>query len=130
MSKPSQRIRVGDRVMIYPRGKCQLYVADLWHYDCHQRLSLRTRKRKVAIQRAVKLDADLTAGTFQSPPPPTAIRQVIEVYLDFLKTEGRARKTIVRYQGELHTFRDFLETLHVTRLAQITVERFEQFRAR
>jgi site-specific recombinase XerD len=46
-----------------------------------------------------------------------------------LKTEGRARKTIVRYTGELHNFRDVMEAAHATRLSQITPSLFDKFRA-
>lgn len=129
MSKPPRRIRVGDRVTIYPRGKQKIYVADFWHDGRHKRLSLGTRNLKVATQRAVRLDADLAAGVFKAPPPPTTIRQAVADYLSFLKIEGRARKTIVRYDGELSKLRDFLEALRVTQLGQIKPVLLDKFRA-
>ena len=129
MSEPSPRTRVGNRVTIYPRGKTQIYVADFWHDGKHHRQSLETRNLKVATQKAVKLDAQLAADAFQSPPPPTAIEQAVADYIAFLRVEGRARRTIVRYQCELSNLRDFLKLLHVTRLSQITPTHFDKFRA-
>lgn len=129
MSESSSRTRVGNRVTIYPRGKTQIYVADFWHDGKHHRQSLETRNLKVATQKAVKLDAQLAADAFQTPPPPTAIEQAVTDYIAFLRVEGRARRTIVRYQCELNNLRDFLKSLHVTRLSQITPTHFDKFRA-
>ncbi len=129
MDKPVRRIRVGDRVTIYQRGAKKIYVADFWRDGRHQRLSLHTSNRTLAMQRAIKLNAELEAGTFRAPPPPTTVRQAISDYFDYLRTEGRARKTIVRYEGELTRFRDFLQSLQATRLSQITPALFDKFRA-
>jgi integrase len=128
-SNDLKRTRVGERVTIYPRGKSQIYVADFWHNNKHHRISLKSRNKKVATQRAVKLDAALADGTYKDPPPPTTIQDAVAAYIEFLKIEGRARKTIVRYQGELTNLREFLETIHITRLSQITPTVFDRFRA-
>ena len=129
MIRPLTRIRVGERITIHPRGKKQIYVADFWHDGRHQRLTLETRNFKVATRKAVKLDSQLTAGTYKAPPPPTTIQEAVGAYIDYLEIEGRARKTIVRYSGELRNFRDCMATIHVTRLAQITHSSFDKFRA-
>ena len=114
MSTYNDRFRVGDRVTIYPRGKKRIYCADFWHDGRHQRISLETRNKKVATQRAVRIDGDLTSGKHSAPPPPTRIALGIGKYIDYLKSENRARKTIVRYQGELNTFCEFCESRRAT----------------
>jgi integrase len=124
----SEPIRVGDRVTIYPRGKKGTYCADFWHNNKHHRQSLKTRNRKVAEQRAVQLANTLIEGTFKAPPPVMTIRQAVDLYIRYLETEGRARKTVVRYRGELFAFRDYLEGRHVARLGQLTVALFDDFR--
>lgn len=129
MAEPFKRIRVGNRVTIYPRGKKQIYVADFWHDGKHHRQSLETRNLKVATQKAVQIDADLATDAFKAPPPPTAISAAVTDYIEFLKIEGRARKTIGRYQGELNRMRDCWESIRVTRLAQITPVHFDKYRA-
>ncbi len=79
--------------------------------------------------RIVIIQHPLIALNPQAPPPPTAIRQAVADYIEFLKIDGRARKTPVRYQGELNNLRDFLEPIQVTRLAQIAPTHFDKFRA-
>jgi hypothetical protein len=122
-------IRVGDRMTLYPRGKKGVYSADFWRQGKHCRVSLKTRNRKVAEQRAIKLANDLIEGLYKAPPPAMTIQKAIDEYVQYLETEGRARKTIVRYRGELHAFRDFLAGLHAGRLSQITISLFDKFRA-
>lgn len=125
----NEPIRIGDRVTIYPRGKKGTFCADFWHNGKHQRQSLKTRNRKIAEQRALKLALDLVEGAFKAPPPLVTIGEAIKNYLEHLETENRARKTIVRYRGELHSFRDFLAALHIVRLNQITIPLFDKFRS-
>jgi integrase len=131
MTNNSKRIRVGDRVTIYPRGKKKIWCADFWFDGQHHRESLETGNKKVALRRAVKLDGDLVSGKYQSQRPAEAVtvRQAVEDYLAYLATEGRARKTLVRYRGELSALRDFLEGHKATRLAQVTPLQFDKFRA-
>lgn len=129
MNDPVKRTRVGNRVTIYPRGKTRIYVADFWHDGKHHRQSLGTRNLKVAITKAVQIDADLASDAFKTPPPPTSISAAVTDYIEFLKIEGRARKTIVRYQGELNRLRDFWESLRITRLSQVTSVLFDKYRA-
>lgn len=129
MSETNDRIRVGDRVTIYKRGKSGIYHADFFHNDEHCRQSLKTRNKKTAVQRAVKLDGELIDGTFKKPPKSKTIASAIDDYLAYLKTEDRASKTIVRYRGELFGFRDFCHTEGVKRLTQIAPALFDRFRA-
>ena len=129
MAVNQQRTRVGDRVTIYPRGKSKVYCADFWHADQHRRVSLETSNKKVATQRAVKLAADLDDGTYAAPVPPTHISTAVNRYLAFLESEGRARKTLVRYRGELETFDRFCAGRRVQRLGQIGMLLFDEYRA-
>ena len=114
---------------IYPRGKRKIWCADFWHNGEHKRVSLETRNKKVATQRAVKIDAELSSGEYSTPPPPTSIDAAVSKYIGFLKSEGRARKTIVRYQGELDSFAEFCETQKAYCLGQITPLLFDDYRA-
>jgi len=129
MKSDENRVRVGNRVTIYPRGKKKTYCADFWHNGRHQRVSLETRNKKVATQRAVKIDAALASGKYSAPVPPTKIDTAIGKYIDYLKSEGRARKTTVRYQGELDAFCEFCEARDIHRLGQITMLLFDEYRA-
>lgn len=128
MPSNNNRTRVGDRVVIYPRGKKQIYCADFWHEGKHHRVSLDTRNKKIAIQRAVKIDADLASDKYATPPPPTGISEAAEKYLAFLKSEGRARRTIVRYKGLLEVFAEFCAERNVSRLGQVSMLLFDEYR--
>jgi integrase len=120
---------VGERVIIYARGKKRIWCADFWRDGRHCRQSLRTRDRKVALRRAMCLELDLAAGTYQPPPPPVTVRQAVDDYLTFLATEHRAPKTLVKYKGILGTLADFLAAQGAARLAQFTPVLFDRFRA-
>jgi len=124
-----KRIRIGDRVVIYQRGKRMIYVADFWSDGEHRRQSLRTSNKKVAIQRAIKLEIDLASGVIHQVPPPKTIAAAIEDYTAFLKTEGRARKTLVKYEGIFKVFLAFLYEHRVSKLTQFTTACFDKFRA-
>ena len=54
---------IGNRVRIYPRGMKGIYCADFWAEGKHCRVSLKTRNRKVAVDRAVALAGSLQEGT-------------------------------------------------------------------
>ncbi|MGL4465336.1 MAG: tyrosine-type recombinase/integrase [Planctomycetia bacterium] len=81
------------------------------------------------MERATKLAAELLDGTFRAPPPPAAARQAVDDYVAYLETEGRARKTIVKYRGVLDLFLKYLESCRVVRLAQTTAGHFDRYRA-
>lgn len=128
MANAGERIQVGDRVSIYPRGKKKIYCADFWQEGKHKRVSLETRNKKIATQRAVKIDAALASGTYAAAPPPVSIEAAVAKYLDYLESEGRARRTIVRYTGELNGFREFCAERQVVQLGKITMLLFDEYR--
>lgn len=125
----NERIRVGDRVTIYRRGTKGTFCADFWFDGEHHRTTLKTRNKKIATQRAVKLDGQLIDGTYKKVAAAIGIASAIESYLQHLQTEDRAQKTIVRYRGELQAFRDFCEAQRVRRLTQVAPALFDRFRA-
>ena len=129
MPDDTHRIRVGEHVVIYLRGKKRLWCADFWRDGVHCRQSLKTPNKKVALQRALHLEAQLAGGTYQKPPPAMTIRQAAEDYLGFLETEDRAPRTLVKYKGVFDTLVAFLQERGVTRLAQFTTGLFDKFRA-
>jgi anaerobic ribonucleoside-triphosphate reductase len=126
---PHERIRIGDRVTIYQRGKKNIWCADFWRDGQHQRQSLKTANKKVATDRATKLAATLVDGSYHRPLPASIIAETIDAYIDYLKTEGRARKTIVKYRGIFDTLLKFLMEQNVTRMSQFTAMHFDRFRA-
>lgn len=129
MNDDSNRIRIGDHVTIYRRGKRQIYTADFWHADEHCRVSLKTRNQRVARQRELRLELQLAQGEYRVLPKSKAIEDAIEAYITYLETEGRRRKTTVRYRGSLSVFNEFAASQGVKLLAQITTILVDQYRA-
>jgi hypothetical protein len=77
----------------------------------------------------MKLELALASGTVHHGPTPKTIVAAIEDYTAFLKTEGRARKTLVKYEGTFKVFVAFLTENRVSKLTQITTTWFDKFRA-
>ena len=102
MQDNPNRIRVGDHVSIYQRGKKKTWCGDFWRDGVHRRQSLKTANKKVALQRALRLLTEIAAGTLRKPPPPITVAQAAQDYLTFLETEHRASKTLVKYKGILN----------------------------
>lgn len=65
----NNRFPIGDRVVIYQRGKKKIWYADFHENGQHRRKSLKTKNRKTAEQRARKLDTELVSGEYKPPIP-------------------------------------------------------------
>jgi len=128
MSKEDRDV-IGNRVRVYPRGKKGTYCADFWNEGKHCRVSLKTRNRKVAVDRAVALANSLQEGTYQSRVREVTIAVAIDSLLAFVKMEGRAQRTLDRYADELRRFRDFCEAHKVGRLSKVTPVLMDAYRA-
>jgi hypothetical protein len=121
---------VGHRVTICPRGKKGIYTAEFWWDGHHRRVSLKTSNKKVAVQRAIRLEADLEGGSYgRTQIKKSTIAQAVEDYLRYLKTEGRRTKTLVKYRGVLETFAGFATAERAKYLNQITATLFDKFQA-
>jgi integrase len=129
MNNNPKRIRVGDRVTIYPRGKNKTYVADYWQNGKHCRRSLETRNFKVARQRAVQLDVQLANGGVTSPTSSKALDESVAAFLSHLGTEGRRPRTVKKYRGFLAMFTQFAADRDVRRPSQVAALHIDQFRA-
>ncbi len=119
---------IGNRVKIRKRGKKGTWIAH-FHYDGdHRKRSLKTSNKKVAVERAIKLENELQDGTYQSPDSEIKIKEAVERYIECLTTAKRARKTVVRYLGILTNLCKFSEKKKKRLLRQITASLFDQFR--
>ncbi|OWK39831.1 phage integrase family protein [Fimbriiglobus ruber] len=57
------------------------------------------------------------------------VAQAVEDYLGYLRTEHRARKTLVKYHGIFDRFVTYLAEQRVLRLGQVTAGHFDRYRA-
>jgi len=134
--KKNEHIEIGERVTIFKSGKRGVYTAD-FHYQGHRTRSLRTRNRKLAIQRAKLIDAELINGTFtlqdNKKPKTTPLRKRIDdaitQFIEWHRTEGRRYRTYRRYQGILTEFCGFAGSKRVVHLDDVTLVLVDAYRA-
>src|SRR5262245_8866078 len=86
---------VGDIVSIFPRGG--RWYANFQQGGKQHRKALGTRSKKEARRRAIQLEAEILQGRYQRALPPPALAAAIAEYQKFLRTEGRAKKTLAKY---------------------------------
>jgi integrase len=98
--------------------------------DGHQhRPSLETTSKKEARRRAIQLEAEIIQGRYQRQPPPPALAMVIQDYQQFLRTEGRARKTLVKYSKTFERLQDLAERRHVRSISEVDLKFIDAFRS-
>src|SRR5271165_2711390 len=88
--------QVGDIVSIFQRNK--KWYANFQRDGKQQRISLGTTSKKEARRRAIQLEAEIIQGLYKRAPAPPALASTIEEYMQFLRTERRASKTLSKYQ--------------------------------
>jgi hypothetical protein len=120
---------VGNRVRIRRRGIKGTFCADFWHDGKHCRTSLKTRNRKIAVDRALDIAHSLKEGTYQQKQSEVNLKEAIDLFLAFHKTEGRADTTLTRYAGELRTLLEFCERRRIRRLSAVSASVLDAFRA-
>jgi integrase len=87
---------VGDLVRIYLRGRT--WWANYQLAGSQRRKSLRTQNKKEARRLALLLEADLLQGRHRERPDPPTVDEVVSAYLDYLRSERRSAKTMVKYE--------------------------------
>lgn len=127
------RIRIGDYVTVYPRGKKGIYTAEFCKDGKHHRQSLKTRNLKFAKERARKLDLLLAEGiypTHRGRRLKVNLVQAIDDFIKYQKTEGRRRKTVVKQEGVLRRkFAPFAGEKGVVSVEDVTLTVIDDYRA-
>ncbi len=126
---PNDLLPIGNRLKIRKGGKKGTWIAD-FHYDGqHRKKSMKTCNKKIAIDRAMKLENELLDGTYQNTESEIKLESAINRYIESLVTDKRARKTLVRYRGVLTKLLEFSQEKKRRLLKQITASLFDQFRS-
>lgn len=124
----NNRIPIGDRVVIYQRGVKKIWYADFHENGQHRRKSLRTKNRKVAEQRARKLDTELISGEYKPPAPAVKLADAKEQFISAMKEAGRKHKTILKYEKEIGDLVAFANAQGVVNVKDFTPEVFQKYR--
>ncbi len=120
------RLKIGARVTVCQRG--QIYHAEYYENGKQKRVSLSTKNLKVAKEKAIKIDHALVNGE-SNQTTDLSLVEAIELYIDWLRTERRAKSSIQRYQGELNSFHVFCGIKKILRLSQIKASTFDAYRS-
>lgn len=87
---------IGEHVRIYQRGP--MWYATYQLEGKQFRESLKTRNKKQAVKEAMKIEVRIQEGTHKVKQATKSIAEAIQLYLDQLKVNGRAKKTLGKYQ--------------------------------
>jgi integrase len=119
--------QVGEFVSIFDRnGK---WYANYQHDGRQVRRTLKTSSKKEARRRALVIEKEILVGEHKHLKRAPLMKDVINQYLDHLRSEGRMEKTIGKYKFGLDLLLEIAERQHRTRLSQLDVALVEQFRA-
>jgi site-specific recombinase XerD len=102
MTSDKQKLRfepVGEVVSIFQRGR--RWYANYQVDGKQLRRSLKTTSKKEARRRAIQLEAEIIEGRYQRTPRPPALADAVESYKQHNRTEGKAKKTLVKYDKVL-----------------------------
>jgi site-specific recombinase XerD len=126
-NQDDSNVKVGEFVSIFNRnGK---WYVNYQHDGRQVRRSLKTRSKKEARRRALMIEKEILAGEHKHAKRAPLIKHVIEQYLDHLRSEGRAEKTIGKYKFGLDLLVEIAERRHAKRLSQLNLAIVDQFRA-
>lgn len=86
---------VGEHVRIFRRGK--VWYANFQFGGKQHRPSLNTISKKEARRRALQIEVKLAAGKWDPAPEAATVPEAVAAYLDSLRAEERAPKTLSKY---------------------------------
>lgn len=119
---------VGDFIEVRRRGKRGIFTADYNHQGRHHRRSLKTTNRKLAERRAWELHEKLLRNEIVAPVKSLPLEEAVNLYVSFLRTEGRSPKTITKYESELKRIAAYMRKRRVATPDQITPLLFDGYR--
>ena len=105
---------IGETVRIYRRG--DTWYVNFQHEGRQHRQSLHTRSKKEARLRAIRLEARLLDGRFTGQVNAPTITSTIDKYMESLRAEGRARKTLQKYENVFERLGRLAECRRVTKI--------------
>lgn len=117
----------GERVSIFQRG--HTWYANYQHEGRQYRPSLHTRSKKEARRRAIRLEAELLNGQRPSAGKIPSLSSVIEKYTQFLTSEGRAKKTLGKYDSIFRRLKDLAGRRRVTKITGVTLDLVDAYKS-
>jgi integrase len=111
---------VGEFVRIFARNG-RWYAS--YQLDGKQyRSSLQTCSKKEAQRRALRLEDDIVAGRKTRPTKPPTVESVACDYIQYLKSNGRAAKTLVKYRKIMERVRELADRRKARTILDINLQ--------
>ncbi|REJ95258.1 MAG: hypothetical protein DWQ35_01380 [Planctomycetota bacterium] len=117
---------VGETVRIF-RREGKWYANYQWDGRQHRK-SLQTRSKKEARRKAIEIEADLLRGDHQSAAKAPSIESLVSDYLAYLRTEGRSKKTLAKYENVLDRVLDLARRMHRRNVLGINLAFVDKYR--
>ena len=117
----------GEAVRIFQRGGT--WHANVQHQGKQRRQSLKTRSKKEARRRALRIEAALLEGRFERSVASSTIAAAIEKYKESLRAERRADKTLTRYQNVFDKLLELAGRLRISKLSRVDLKLTDAYRA-
>ena len=126
--KKTEYESVGDLVRIFQRGKT--WYANFQHDGRQCRTSLKTKNKKEARRRALRLEAELLEDRYEHCTSAPSIESVITQCLKHARTEGRAQKTLQKYEDVYGRVLQLTNELRRKDILGIDIRFVDEFRHR
>jgi integrase len=104
------------------------WTADFWYRGRHYRKSLKTKNQKHAVAEATKLAAKLIEGSHTGAIKRYLIEQAVLDFLETVRLNQRAKRTLAQYTRHLNLWSGHLKTLGLKHIDQVLPEHFDSFR--
>lgn len=118
---------VGEIVSIFLRGKT--WYANYQLDGRQHRKSLSTTSLKEARRQAIRLEADILTGRFKQHSEVATIAEAVAAYKESLRTEKRAKKTIVKYDKVLDRVLALAESLKAKTMDRMNLAFMDRYRS-
>jgi site-specific recombinase XerD len=85
---------------------------------------------KQARRRALRIAHELEAGSWKATPAPCSVKEGIGAYTNFLRAEGRALKTLSKYEKVFERVLDLAEQMKIKDLAGLNLQFIDRYKQR
>lgn len=118
---------VGAHVRIFRRGA--RWYANFQNEGKQRRLALKTTNKKEARRKAVQIDAELCRGEYEIATRAPTIEEVIQAYRKHLVAEGRAERTLKKYDHAFWLVRNLADRRKAKSVLALNLTFVDAFRA-
>jgi site-specific recombinase XerD len=120
--------RVGEFVRIYRRKQNGVWYANFQHGKRQCRESLKTTNKKVAQRLARQIDGKLLDGLWKPAIEAVSLVKTIDLYIEMLRVEGRAVKTMAKYVQVLRRIGEFAAGMKISELTDCDLRFIDAYR--